>query len=157
MKELSIALTSAAPGALLVPASPGLTSSVKALKVDVRESAASCVDEIEPGLGPDGRLPLRDPVVDTDGNQIGTAVTRVRATAPAGVGDSAIVVDCTVELNTGRLAFTGVELFSPLESGTTHALVSGTDAHAGVMGQVVVEPALDDQRASERTFELGRE
>lgn len=75
--------------------------------------------------------------------------------APAGEGDFAFVLDCTIELAGGRLVFTGAEQLSRLTSGTVYGVAGGTGRYAGVEGQVMGTPAtVEGDPATLLTFEL---
>lgn len=129
----------------------------RTIQVHVAAGEPTHVDELEPGLGPGDWLLFRDPVLDAGGEEIGTAVTRVQLIAPVGEEDVAFILDCTVELDDGRLVFSGAEQLSRLESRVRYAVVGGSGRYAGARGQVTGEPALvDGQPASRLTFELAR-
>lgn len=157
MKKLLIAMTAGLAGALILATPSTAAPSPETFAVYVTAGEPTHVDELEPGVGPGDWLLFRDTVVDADGDEIGTAVTRVQVIAPAGGGDLAFILDCTVDLDDGRLVFSGAELFSHLGTKVSYALVGGTGSHAGVEGQVVGEPAeVGGQPASKLTFELAK-
>lgn len=156
-KTMALAAAGVAGGAVLF-ATPGAAAPPPTtIEVFVAESAPTHVDELEPGLGPGDWLLFRDPVLDASGERIGTADTRVQVIAPAGAGDLSFILDCTVELDRGRLVFSGAELLSHAETEVTFALVGGTGRYAGAKGQVTGTPAaVDGQPTTHLTFELSR-
>ncbi len=157
MRKLSLLVATSAAGALLLTAPSAATPPAQTIEVYVATGEPSHVDELDPGLGPGDWLLFRDPVLDADGEQIGTAVTRVQVIAPAGEHDAAFILDCTVELDGGRLVFSGAEQLSRLESRVTYAVVGGTGRYAGARGQVNGTPAtVDGQSAALLSFELAK-
>lgn len=127
------------------------------IEVYVAEGAPTHVDELEPGIGPGDWLLFRDPVLNADGEEIGLADTRVQIIAAAGDGDLTFILNCTIELDRGRLVFSGAELFSRVESETTFAVIGGTGSYAGAEGDVTGTPTTVDGRpASQLIFDLSR-
>jgi hypothetical protein len=127
------------------------------IEVYVAEGAPTHVDELEPGIGRGDWLLFRDPVLNADGEEIGIADTRVQIIAAAGNDDLSFILDCTIELDRGRLVFSGAELFSHVESETTFAVIGGTGSYAGAEGDVTGTPStVDGQPASHLTFHLSK-
>lgn len=162
MRQIQAVATSVLAGAVLVGGATVAAAPSSAappggqLEVYVPESVPTHVDELEPGLGPGDWLLSRDPVLTADGEQIGTAVTRVQAVAHHD-GDVAFVLDCTVEFADGRLVFTGAERLRNLTSTVRYAVAGGTGRYAGAEGQVEGTPATVDGRpASRMTFQLSK-
>lgn len=127
------------------------------IEVYVAEGAPTHVDEFEPGIGPGDWLLFRDPVLNADGEEIGIADTRVQILAAAGDDDLSFILDCTIELDSGRLVFSGAERFSRIESETIFAVIGGTGRYAGAEGDVTGTPStVEAQPASHLTFHLSR-
>lgn len=158
MKKTLILVTVGAACVLLATAVPSVAAPpLRTIEVYAAAGQPTHVDELEPGIGPGDWLVFRDPVLDSGGERIGTAVTRVQVIAAAGEDDLAFILDCTVELDDGRLVFSGAEQFSHLETGVSYAVVGGTGSYAGASGQVHGEPAVVDGRPTSRlTFALAR-
>lgn len=127
------------------------------IELYVAEGAPTHVDGLEPGIGPGDLLLFRDPVLNAEGEEIGIADTRVQIIAAAGANDLSFILDCTIELDRGRLVFSGAELFSRVESETTFAVIGGTGSYAGAGGDVTGTPStVDGQPASHLTFRLSK-
>lgn len=164
MKNIRILLTALAAGVALVAvatvavASPsGLRGGPPPQTIELFVAAGDPVhvDELEPGLGAGDWLLFRDPVLDTDGQPAGTAITRVQIVAPVGDGDLAFILDCTIDLDGGRLVFSGAELFLNLGASTTYAVIGGTGDFSGARGQVTGSPdTVGDTPGTRLTFEL---
>lgn len=102
-------------------------------------------------------LLFRDPVLDPDtGADLGTAVTRVQIVDDMTNGDAPFVLDCTVSLANGNLAFYGAEQLAHLATTARFAVIGGTGQYAGMTGAVTGVPAEVAGRAGHvLTFELG--
>lgn len=88
-------------------------------------------------LSPGDTLLHHDPVLHPDsGEQIGSAVTRVRAVRNLDGGDVVFLLDCTVRLPDGNLVFYGAEQLSNVQAETTYAVTGGTGDYAGIQGTV---------------------
>lgn len=158
MSKLLTLVAASVAGVLLATAGTSVAAPPpRTIEVHVSAGEPTHIDELEAGVGPGDWLLFRDPVLDAGGEEIGTAVTRVQVIAPAGEEDAAFILDCTVELDDGRLVFSGAEQLSRLESQVRYAVVGGTGSYAGARGQVTGEPAfVDGQPTSRLTFELVR-
>lgn len=158
MKRLLALTATGVAGVLLATAGTSVAAPPpRTIEVHVAAGEPTHIDELEAGVGPGDWLLFRDPVLDGGGDQIGTAVTRVQVISSAGEDDAAFILDCTVELDDGRLVFSGAEQLSRLEGQVGYAVVGGTGSYAGARGQVIGEPALiDGQPTSRLMFELAR-
>lgn len=164
MTNIRILLTALATGVVLVAvatvafASPsGLRGGPPPQTIELFVAAGDPVhvDELEPGLGAGDWLLFRDPVLDIHGLPAGTAITRVQVVAPVGDGDLAFILDCTIDLDGGRLVFGGADQLSNLGASTTYAVVGGTGDRSGARGQVTGTPdRVGDTPGTRLTFEL---
>lgn len=102
-------------------------------------------------------LLFRDPVLNPDtGDDLGSAVTRVQVVENPTAGDAAFVLDCTVRLADGNLAFYGADQLAHLATTTQFAVIGGTGTYAGTTGMVTGTPTEVGGRAGHLlTFELG--
>lgn len=121
------------------------------------------VEVFLPGTPPAG-LPTEgdqfltvDPVLDPGtGEQIGTAVTRVVVAQVAG-DDATFILDCTVRLPEGNLAFYGAESFSSFVDGVTYTVVGGTGRYQGTRGVVnITGGEVGGQAGSLLSFDITR-
>ena len=97
--------------------------------------------------------PVRDPGT---GEQIGTAVTRVVVAQVAG-DDATFILDCTVRLPEGNLAFYGAESFSSFVDGVTYTVVGGTGRYQGTRGVVnITGGEVSGQAGSLLSFDITR-
>ena len=111
-----------------------------------------------PGLPAEGDQFLTvDPVLDPGtGEQIGTAVTRVVVAQVVG-DDATVILDCTVRLPEGNLAFYGAESFSSFADGVTYTVVGGTGRYQGTGGVVnITGSELGGRAGSLLSFDITR-
>lgn len=157
MRKVLITAAALSLAVLFTSATPGFAASAPTFQVYVTSGEPTHIDELDPGVGPGDWLLFHDAVVDGSGSEIGTALTRVQVIAATSGDDLAFILDCTVELATGNLVFTGAERFSHLATETAFALAGGTGEYGGVEGQVRGAPAtVDGAPVTELTFELAK-
>ncbi len=116
-----------------------------------------------PGTPPAGLPAVGDQFLTVDavldpgtGEQIGTAVTRVVVAQVAG-DDATFILDCTVRLPEGNLAFYGAESFSSFADGVTYMVVGGTGRYQGTRGVVnITGGEVGGQAGSLLSFDITR-
>jgi hypothetical protein len=123
------------------------------LEVYVLQSDPTIVDAQDAGNSPGDWWLWQDPVFDADGNEIGTAYTRVQLVEAADEEeeDFAFVLDCTIELDSGNIVFTGGGLLSQLPA-VPFAVVGGTGTYAGITGSLSGQTV--DEIADQPVFRL---
>ena len=128
-------------GSCVVAALVGVTAVAIAV-ADSPGSPRAALSVFIPGEPPPGPFATGDQLVTVDavldphsGAEIGKAVTRL-VFAEVTEDDATFVLDCTVQLSEGNLAFYGAESFSSFADGVTYTVVGGTGRYQGTRGVV---------------------